>query len=221
MGEHDRVGGGRASLALSRLRPGLWHCAFMGAWAGIQAYGLQSATRLVDLAKLPTAQGQELIRAPRPTAERLGLPNGGQAILRDQHPLHSRRLAHHLNDVSAEEWLHLLNARVFLFTHQRHAQELAEVYSAQGQDVLKLKTASLLAAYEDQVEVTTINSGALPRTAQPSRGRDTFVPLAAFPAERVAAIQEVTILGGIDRIVPFVTSVVRHRPDGSKHRVWP
>ena len=91
----------------------------------------------------------------------------------------------------------------------------------QGQDVIKFKSASLLAAYKGRIEITTGNSGALPRTAQPSRGRDMFVPLAAFPSDRVAAIQEVTILGGIDRVVPFVTSVIRHYPDGSKHRIWP
>jgi hypothetical protein len=87
--------------------------------------------------------------------------------------------------------------------------------------VLKLKTASLLAAHEDQVEVTTRNSGALPRTSQPYRGRHTFVPLADYPPDQVARIQEVTILGGIDQIESFVTNVIRYRPDGFKHRIWP
>jgi len=110
---------------------------------------------------------------------------------------------------------------VFLFTQEAHVQRLLKAYADRGQDVLKLKTASLLAAYEGHIEVSTRNSGALPRTSQPSRGRHTFVPLADFPADQVAAIQEVTILGGIDQIEPFVTNVIRYRPDGSKHRIWP
>jgi hypothetical protein len=39
--------------------------------------------------------------------------------------------------------------------------------------------------------------------------------------DHVTAVQEVTILGGIDQVEPFVTNVIRYRPDGSKHRVWP
>jgi hypothetical protein len=132
---------------------------------------------------------------PRAEVGRLQLPNGTQAVLRDQHPLHARRLSSHLQDLSLEQWLQLLNARVFLFTKEPHSQRLIKAYADQGQDMLKLKTASLLAAYEGQIEVSTRNSGALPRTSQPSRGRHTFVPLVDFPADQVAAIQEVTILG--------------------------
>jgi hypothetical protein len=193
----------------------------MGAWAGIQAYGLQSATRLAELAEIPAAQREQLMRELRAEVERLELPNGAHAVLRDQHPLVSRRLTHHLKDMSEEHWLELLNGRVFLFAQERHVKRLIGTYVDQGQDVIKFKSASLLAAYEGRIEVTTGNSGALPRTAQPSRGRDTFMPLAAFPSDRVAAIQEVTIPGGIDRVVPFVTSVIRHYPDGSKRRIWP
>jgi hypothetical protein len=221
MSLRDRSGLGRAAVALSRRRPALWHCTFMGAWPQIQAYGLLSVARLVELAKSPVVQRQQLMLMPRADVWRVQLPNGGQALLRDQHPLHSRRLHRYLDEMSQEQWLQLLNARVFLFTQELHVQRLIKAYSDQGQDVLKLKTASLLAAHEDQVEVTTRNSGALPRTSQPSRGPNTFVLLAEFPPDRVAAIQEVTILGGVERIEPFVTNVIRYHPDGSKRRIWP
>jgi hypothetical protein len=176
---------------------------------------------LLELAKVPATQRQQLLLLPRAEVSRIQFPNGAQAVLRDQHPLSPRRLRHALQDLSQEQWMELLNARVFLFTQEPHARRLIKVYADQGQDVLKLKTASFLAAYEGHIEVSTRNSGALPRTGQPSRGRHTFVPLANFPPDQVAAIQEVTILGGIDQIEPFVTNVIRYRPDGSKYRVWP
>ena len=214
-------GPGPSAVALSRRWSALWHCSFAGAWPGIQAYGLQSTARLLELAKVPATQRQQLLRLPRAEVSRIQFPNGAQAILRDQHPLSSRRLSRALQDLSQEQWLQLLNARVFLFTQEPHARRLIKVYVDHGQEVLKLKTASLLAAYESQIEVSTRNSGALPRTSQPSRGRHTFVPLADFPPDHVAAVQEVTILAGIDQIEPFVTNVIRYRPDGSKQRVWP
>jgi hypothetical protein len=212
---------GPSAVALSRRWPALWHCSFAGAWPGIQLYGLQSTARLLELAKVPAAQRRQLMLLPRAEVGRVQLPNGAQAVLRDQHPLASRRLSRALRDMNQDQWLQLLNARVFLFTQEPHAQRLLKAYADQGQDVLKLKTTSVLAAYAGQIEVSTRNSGALPRTSQPSRGRHTFVPLADFPPDQVAAIQEVTILGGIDQIEPFVTNVIRYRPDGSKLRVWP
>lgn len=133
---------------------------------------------------------EHIIQQRRTRSERLELPDAHQAVLRDQGPLRSRSFERHLKDIGVAAWLTLLNTRVFLFTRERHVQRLLEAYKTEGQDVIKLKTAALLAACADRVEVTTINSGALPRTTSPSRGTDTFVPLATFPAGKVAAIQE-------------------------------
>ena len=38
------------------------------------------------------AQRQQLLGMPRAEVGRIQLPNGAQAILRDQHPVHARRL---------------------------------------------------------------------------------------------------------------------------------
>ena len=219
----DDVGEGRtaAAAALAARYPALWHCCFIGAWSGICAYGLQSVADLAELAQVPVQLRERIIQQRRPRAERLELPDGHQAVLRDQGPLRSRNFERHLKSIGAKAWLALLNARVFLFTQERHVQRLLEVYKSEGQEVIKLKTAALLAACADRVEVTTINSGALPRTTSPSRGTDTFAPLATFPADKVATIQEVTVVGGIENIQPLTTSVIRHRPDGTKRRIWP
>jgi hypothetical protein len=93
--------------------------------------------------------------------------------------------------------------------------------TSEGQDVIKLKTAAVLAACHGRVEVTISNSGALPRRTHPSQGRGTFVRLATFPADKVATIKEVTVLGGIDIVQPLTSSVIRHHPDGTKQRIWP
>ena len=142
------------------------------------------------------------------------------------HPLHLPgavldQLERHLKDIGEAEWLALLNARVFLFTREPDVRRLLDAYKTEGQDVIKLKTAALLAACQDRAEVTTSNSGALPRTTGPSRGHDTFTPLATFPANKVATIKEVTVLGGIDDVQPLTSSVIRHQPGGTKRRIWP
>jgi hypothetical protein len=220
MGE---VAGGRTATAaaLAARYPALWHCCFIGAWPGICVYGLQSVGGLAELAQVPAPLRERIVQQRRTRPERLQLPDGHQAVLRDQGPLRSRNFERHLKDLDVEAWLALLNARVFLFTRERHVQRLLEAYKSEGQEVIKLKTSALLAACAGRVEVTTINSGALPRTTSPSRGTDTFVPLAAFPADKVATIQEVTVLGGIDNVQPLTTSVIRHVPDGTKRRIWP
>jgi hypothetical protein len=217
------VAGGQtaAAAALATRYPALWHCCFIGAWPGICAYGLQSVASLAELAQVPAPLHEHIIQQRRTRSERLELPDGHLAVLRDQGPLRSRSLERHLKDIGEEAWLALLNARVFLFTRTGHVQRLLDAYKTEGQDVIKLKTSALLAACADRVEVTTINAGALPRTISPSRGTDTFVPLAAFPADKVAAIQEVTVVGGIENIQPLTTSVIRHHPDGTKRRIWP
>jgi hypothetical protein len=72
--------------------------------------------------------------------------------------MRSRSFEDHLKGISVAAWLALLNARVFLFTQQRYVQRLLKAYKTEGQEVIKLKTAALLAAYADRVEVTTINA---------------------------------------------------------------
>jgi hypothetical protein len=208
-------------LALAARHPALWHCCFIGAWPGICVHGLQSVASLAELAQVPSQLRGHMLRQRRTQSERLELPDGHQAVLRDQAPLRSRKLGRHLEDMGEEDWFTLLNARVFLFTQERHVRRLLAAYADEGQDVIKLKTSALLAACGDRVEVATVNSGALPRTSSPSRGRRTFVPLATFPANNVAMIQEVTVLGGINDIQPLTTSVIRHHPDGTKRRIWP
>jgi hypothetical protein len=210
-----------AAVALASRYPALWHCCAIGAWPGICAYGLQSVASLTELAQIPPPLRKHIVQERRTRSEQLELPDGHQAVLRDQGPLGSRRLERHLKNIGEEAWLALLNARVFLFTRQRHVQRLLDAYANEGQDVIKLKTSALLATCAGRVEVTTINSGALPRTTSPSRGPNTFAPLATFPANEVATIQEVTVLRGIDNIQPLTTSVIRHYPDGTKRRVWP
>ncbi len=212
-----------AATALAARYPALWHCCFIGAWPGICAFGLHSVASLTELAAAPAPLRKHVVQELRTHPERLELPDGHHAVLRDQAPLRSRRLERHLKDIGEADWLALLNARVFLFNREPDVRRLLGAYKdkAEGQDVIKLKTAALLAACQGRVEVTTGNSGALPRTTGPSRGRDTFMPLATFPANEVGTIKEVTVLGGIDNVPALTSSVIRHHSDGTKRRIWP
>jgi hypothetical protein len=107
------------------------------------------------LAAAPAPLRKHITQELRIRSEYLELPDGHHAVLRDQRSPGSRRLERHLKDIGEAEWLALLDARVFLFTREPDVRRLLDAYKAEGQDVIKLKTAALLAACQGLVEVTT------------------------------------------------------------------
>ena len=63
----------------------------------------------------------------------------------------------HLDGVDAAAWVAMLNARVWLFTQQKHLTTLLSRYvPAGGQDVLTFDTARLLRAASGRLEVAAV-----------------------------------------------------------------
>ena len=123
------------------------------------------------------------------------------ATVRDQRPIISRTLVEHLDGVTLDEWLGILNGRAFLFPDEDRAIALAQTYEEQSlpQAVLEFKTSDVLAAAGDRLEVADRNTGAVPREKGcPCRGRSTFVALAA--ALDLRRIQEVTVVDGLQGV---------------------
>lgn len=140
-------------------------------------------------------------------------PSGHLVRVRDQRPMVRAGIDAHLDGIGLGEWLSLLNDRVFFFARQKDLTTLLARYQAEGQDVVVLDTARLLAAAGGRVEVTTVSPGAPEGWSScRCRGRDTFVPLAEFTGT-VADIMEVTVLGGLGEMGALVRRVVRHHPD--------
>ncbi len=213
-----------ATLAdLARLRPELVHVTFAGAFAHIQRLGLRSVAQLVSDAGLDAADAAALTLRYRTEPHRLILSDGTVVMLRDQ--LRKRSdVESSLDGITEAQWLHLLNARVYLFpSHHKRVTELVDAYVAKGQpqDVIRFNTMSVLRNHEHDVEVATVNSGTFPRVKGPTRGRGTFVPLAMLPVGGLSKVQEVTIKGSLPVSEGAVRSVVRHLPGRAPERVWP
>lgn len=120
----------------------------------------------------------------------------------------------HLDGIALDQWLEILNQRVFLFARQKDLITfLGRYQESEGQDVVVFDTARLLAAAKGRTEVSTVAAtGPVPWERCPCRNGDTFEPIALFSGD-VADIQEVTIVGGIERVGDLVVRVMRYHPD--------
>ena len=194
--------------ALAQLRPVLFHAAAYEAWPSIAEHGLRTAAQLADEA------GQPLPAGLRDRPIDLHLVHGS-VRLRDQRTLARGGVEAHLDGVSLDDWLSVLNERVFLFARQSDLTTLVNRHRAEGQDVVLFDTLQLLRSCGEQVEVAVINTGApQPYATCACLGSETFVPLAIYDGTP-AGVQEVTVVGGITSVEPLVRRVVRHLPDGS------
>jgi hypothetical protein len=190
----------------------LWHVTFAGGWDGIQQLGL---LRAIDIAP---DRCDELRLEPN----EVDGPGGTPIVLRNQ--LRSRiDPTPYLVKMTPAEWWRLVNSRVYFFCRQADLDTLVGAYVQRGlaQDVIKLRTRRALEDVADMIEVTTVNAGVFPREREPSRGRDTFVPLADYPVSGVAKIREITVATRVPVHSSAVMSVVRHNIDGSRVRVFP
>jgi hypothetical protein len=209
---------------LAELRPQLAHVTFIGGWENIRRRGtLMSVSALVSEADMNCGEAHALVSSYRTEIVIVKLPDGTKAVLRDQ--LRPRDdVAARFDGISEEEWLRLLNDRVFLFPsgHKRIA-ELVRAYTSKGfaQEELKFKTVELLKGCEDRIEVSTVDAGTSSRTKGASRGRATFVPLAKFPKKMLSRVQEITVLDRVPVTEKGVRSVVRYLASGRAEKMWP
>ena len=181
--------------ALAALHPRLTHYAEAGAHRSIRARGLLPAATLaphLDLA------------APRPHP--VVLP--GDAVLSDNSPLLGPGLSRCLTGgLTPEDWLRILNDRVFLWADDRDSAGFVRARLRLGRPTERLTfdTERLLAPVWARAEITPINSGSAIRRPAP-RGRETFAPLAgldyeawrrARPTKGLDRVREVAVPGGI------------------------
>jgi len=140
--------------------------------------------------------------------------SGRQVIIRDQRPMARAGIEGHLDGISLDDWLAVLNERVFFFARQKALSNLLARYQeSEGQDVLVFNTAKLLRAAAGRVEVTPVNPAEpVSWTRCPCRSRATFVPIDDYGAA-IDDIEEVTVIGGVDNVADLVVRVIRYHPD--------
>jgi len=204
---------------LVRLYPFLFHTAADGSWPSIREHGLLSTAAMLELWEVEEAQRRELLSTVRSESVVIEHPRLGSAVVRDQGPTHAPSLEECVTDLSVEQWLQKLNERVFFFLQRGQVDGLvgARRYRDTPSLVLVIDTASLVAAHEERIELSRINSGFAQRHSKSPRGSDSFVRIADYPhGQRLAParadrpdVKELTVLGGVPDIARYVRSVQR------------
>lgn len=201
--------------------PRLYHMAAKGSWPSIRQHGLLTTSQLVDLYEAHADVRERVLGQRRPKVVTLHHPVHGDAVIRDQAPLRDQFLAASLTDLTASQWLDILNERVFFWLHPDKLAGLlgARRYKNEEHDVLTVDTASLLAAHRDQVRLSALNSGATLYPNAAPRGSETFQTVENYPWRPrrkqgpVNGITELAVIGGVPDIINHVVRVERRRQD--------
>ena len=208
--------------------PTLYHMAEAGSWESIARHGLLSTRALLDLFEIDDPVRGEILRMRRPSSVRIQHEAHGSAVVRDQIPLSQTRLSKCLTDMTFEQWLNVLNSRVFFWLTEGHLETLlgARAYRRLAHDVIVIDTQALLARYATSVTLSPINSGATMYNP-PARGTTTFVPIAEYPFEerrkargRKNAIIELAVEKGVPDIRDVALNVERRRVGEPSTILW-
>jgi alkylated DNA nucleotide flippase Atl1 len=205
---------------LVALHPRLFHMTAAGAWPAIERHGLRSVTALLDLLYFDPQERPKIEAVRRPETIVLSDRAIGTFEIRDQKPLSLAKLKACLVDMTPEEWLRLLNRKVFFWPTEERVRELlgALAYRSREHLVLVIDTASLLAIHGPEVTLAPINTGAVLYNPPP-RGRDTLLPIADYPFERWRqrrgsarkAIAEVAVEYAVPDILNHIVRIERRR----------
>jgi frataxin-like iron-binding protein CyaY len=202
--------------------PRLYHMAAEGTWPLIREHGLLSTRQLVDTCSPTLELRQAVLNRHRPDNITLQHPSGGVVVVRDQAPLRQIFLAKCLHGMTSQEWLDVLNGRVFFWLHPEKLGQLlnARRYRKHAHDVLAVDTASLLDSHAERIRLSAINSGATLYPNAPRRGPDTFQHVADYPFTQYRksrtlreAVIELAVIDGVSDIDKHTIRVERRRGD--------
>ena len=212
------------SKELIRLYPELYHVAADGAWPSIERHGLLSTSALITRWGVRQGAPQAAILTKRRGESiELSHPDYGTAVIRHQKAIHESSLEAALADLTPAEWYALLNDRVFFFLQKTRLNELlsARLYRDDAHTVITVDTRSLIGAHEDDIELTTVNTGFMQRFNAEQRGRDSLQSIAEFAhpvraraSTKVTDVAELAVRHRVRDITTHVKRVERVR-DGT------
>jgi hypothetical protein len=223
---------------LIRQFPLLFHMAETGTWESIQKHGLLSTSALLDLFGV-SGGGRESIESDiRPDSVTVTHPVHGEAVIRDNKPMSRTHLLMQnirsggpcLRDgLTPRQWCEILNKRVFFWLSRDRLVRLlsGKAYRDKEHCVLTVESQPLIEAHENDIELSPINSGnTMPYPAP--RGRDTFLPVSAYPFEEwkkkrrggIEPVVELTVRHSVPNIKDYVVKVERMRRDEVLETIW-
>ncbi|MGZ5198708.1 MAG: DUF7002 family protein [Telluria sp.] len=188
-----------------------YHLVDIRNWKSIQAQGLLSTRRLVELS---TNVERSMLRQHRLTGEYLDCG----AYIRAQGAISRKSLARALRSgVTPEDWFELLNSKVFFWLDLDRLNHYRAACKSEKQVVLALDAGRMLEEYAPFASVSPISLGNAMRAAAP-RNLTTFVPYdrwveSGWDCEQVPGLSrrprslwptELTITGDIPDIARFV-----------------
>ena len=191
---------------LATSRPALFHTTDVSARAGIERYGLLSASELAALCGVQGDNAVELRERRRSQAITLPSSDGYEFVLRDQKPMSDKTLRKCLDDsLEPSDWYRAVNSRVFFFVHPNKVTQLQSAKATAGSKklLLKIDTKSFLSKYYEVCEVTTFNVGfALRKPVR--RSLRSFIPLRRYSGS-ISRIVELTVPGSVPDIMDFIS----------------
>jgi len=198
--------------------PKLLHLTRTEALPLIREHGLLTASDLCRLFEVEYYRQAGILSSRRPKNIKLEHEVHGTVVISDNTPLYLGSLEKCLEDgLTTEDWLQILNKRVFFFSKEKDLKVLA---AGQGHRevahlILEINTLSFVKDYITQISVAAINTGSAKRKA-PHRGLATFAPLETldFDAWKYSRgnvkpdyPKEVSVLGSIPNIFDYVEAV--------------
>jgi hypothetical protein len=201
---------------LAKHYPRLYHMADAGSWEGIQRHGLLSTIALLELYEVPHAKRCILLNAQRTRAETIEHPVHGRAVIRDQKPLNRAKLEGCLSGCSFQDWLDMLNSRVFFWLSKDRLKTLmcAGEYCQRVHTVLTLDTLRLATDFQERITLAPMNTGNT-RPYAHKRSLSTFSRMRDYPfAERLKrglyyTVVELAVEDGVPNVMDYLIEATK------------
>ncbi len=203
---------------LIRRWPTLYHMAEAGSWPSIRRHGLRSTSALLDLFEIEPARRIRLETQWRRESEEISHPTYGTAVIRDQKPMPAAVLERFLEPgLSTADWYRLINGKTFFWPNTTPLLWMlgAPPYRSRAHDVLVVDTARLVDRHREGVTLSAQNSGSTNKGLR--KGRDTFLPIAAF---RAPYVNEVAVEYGVPDIEELTLRVEQRQGSDILGTIW-
>ncbi len=197
---------------LAKHYPRLYHMAEGTSWSGIQRHGLLGTEALLGLFEVPRESRRAILNEQRMKSFVIEHPVHGRAVIRDQKPLNRSKLEKKgLKGCSFEQWLAMLNSRVFFWLCKERLQTLmcAREYCAQTHVVLVLDTLRLATDFHESITLAPMNTGNT-RPFAHERSLATFSRMVDYPFEQRIRLKpyytvvELAVERGVANIMDYV-----------------
>jgi len=203
---------------LAQYYPRLYHMAERESWDGLTRHGLLSTEALLDLFEVAGDKREAIVTRQRTEAVVIEHEAHGRAVIRDQKPLNRAKLEACLKGCSFQEWLQMLNSRVFFWLTEARLRTLmcAREYCGQTHVVLVLDTLRLASDFRQRITLATMNTGNTRPYAHP-RGLATFSRMEDYPFENrlhrdpYYTVVELAVEVGVPNVMEYLIEAAQMR----------